>query len=84
MDYFANAKVNLEAPGRGHFPITPSDTVDMLVRPRAIYCLTAGNAVLQDANGVNVTYALTAGQVLSFGPTRVLATGTTAALVGWY
>lgn len=83
-DTFALYNVGMTGPATNHYEITPSDTVDLPTRPRAIYCKTDGNAVLQDTGGVNVTYTVTAGQVLDLRATRVLATGTTATLVAWY
>lgn len=74
----------LNSPATRHYTIEPSDTVDLPIRPRAVYVATDGNAVLQDNGGVNVTYPVTAGQLLMIRPTRILATGTTATLVGWY
>jgi len=73
----------LDSPATIHFAITPSDTVDIPITPRAIYCDAAGTAVIQDRYGSNVTYNLLAGAVIPFRGTRVLATGTTATLIGW-
>jgi hypothetical protein len=83
-DPFHNHSTGLTSPAINHYTITPSDTVDLPQRPRAIYVNAEGNAVLQDEHGTNVTYAVTAGQVLTFRATRVLATGTTATLVAWW
>lgn len=49
---------------------------------RSIYCLTAGNLVVQGKEGVSQTYAMTAGQKLDFSPTKVM-TATTGTYVGW-
>lgn len=84
MDPFEKHARSLTSPAASHFAITPSDSADLAVVPRAIYCQTAGTAVLRDAAGTNVSYALTAGQILPLSAVRVLATGTTAGLVGWY
>lgn len=83
-DPFAPYNPSVSSPALNHYTITPSDTVDLPVRPRAIFVSTDGDAVLQDVGGVNVTYPVTAGTVLTIRPTRVLATGTTATLVAWY
>jgi hypothetical protein len=84
-DPFANEyQLSLTAPANEHYTISPSDTVDLPVRPRAIYVQADGNAVLQSKSGVNVTYAVTAGQLLTIRPTRVLEEGTTAELIAWY
>lgn len=71
-------------PASFHRTIVPSDTVDIPTIPRGIYCNAAGTAVLRDSAGNNVTYTLEAGQILPFSPVRVMATGTTAELVGWW
>ena len=83
-DPFDSDYVNLTSPAVSHFEIVPDDTVDLPVRPRAIFVNVGGAAVLQDKDGVAVSYDLTAGSVLSIRPLRVLATGTTAQLVAWY
>ncbi len=83
-DPFDTDYVNLTSPAVAHFVISPSDTVDLPVRPRAIYVNTAGMAVLEDNDGEATSYNLQAGSVLSIRPTRVLATGTTAQLIAWY
>jgi hypothetical protein len=46
----------------------------------AVVCLTAGNAVIRDQNAVDLTYAMTAGQVLYIRPhsIRAASTGTYA------
>jgi hypothetical protein len=82
-DNFASFSSGLSSPASKHYAITPSDTIDLADVPRAIYCNVAGNAVIRDKYGTDVTYALNAGQVLPFRGVRVLATGTTATLIGW-
>ncbi|MDO6588954.1 hypothetical protein DS901_13785 [Loktanella sp. D2R18] len=83
-DPFDSDYVNLTSPAVSHFPISPDDAADLPVRPRAIFVNAGGTAVLQDKDGVVVSYDLTAGAVLSIRPLRVLATGTTAQLIAWY
>ncbi|KJZ20673.1 spike base protein, RCAP_Rcc01079 family [Loktanella sp. S4079] len=83
-DPFDSDYVNLTSPAVSHFVVVPDDSTDLPVRPRAIYVNTAGTAVLQDKDGVAVSYDLAAGAVLSIRPLRILATGTTAQLVAWY
>lgn len=83
-DPFDSDYVNLTSPAVSHYDIVPSDTTDLPVRPRAIFANTSGIAVLQDKNGVAISYDLVAGSVLSIRPLRVLASGTTAQLVAWY
>lgn len=70
-------------PGSRHTAVTPSNTVPLTNRPRALYCLTGGNLALRDDAGTDVTYPVVAGQILPFRAAFVLATGTTAACVGW-
>lgn len=82
-DNFKNYARGTTAPASLHAPIIPSDNADLENVPRAIYCLAAGTAALRDKNGTDVTYTLTVGQVLTFRPTRILATGTSATLVAW-
>lgn len=50
---------------------------------RGVMVTASGDAVLQDSNGTEITYPVTAGQTLSFRPHRSMA-GTTATLVAWY
>ncbi|WP_322893923.1 MULTISPECIES: spike base protein, RCAP_Rcc01079 family [unclassified Yoonia] len=83
-DPFSSDYVNLTSPAVAHYVITPSDTADLPVRPRAIFVQSAGVAVLQDKGGQVVSYDLAAGAILSIRPVRVLASGTTAQLVAWY
>ena len=83
-DPFDTDYVNLTSPAVAHYLISPDDTQDLPVRPRALYVNAGGSVVLQDNDGQSVTYDVVAGTVLSLRPTRVLATGTTAQLVAWY
>ncbi|MFE3836072.1 spike base protein, RCAP_Rcc01079 family [Pseudogemmobacter sonorensis] len=83
VNYFRHHARGLDSPATGHAAITPSDSEDLPVIPRVIYCATAGTAVLQDAAGVVVSYPVEAGQILPISPRRVLA-ASTASLVGWW
>ena len=47
-DPFSSDYVNLTSPAVAHYVITPSDSADLPVRPRAIFVQTAGTAALQD------------------------------------
>jgi hypothetical protein len=68
-----------------HKTITPSDTVNLAERPIAIRINEAGDVVIRDETGEDVTYTVTAGEVLLFRGVRILATGTTAnGIVAWY
>lgn len=82
-DPFSSHNPKLDSPAGRHFTITPSDSADLDVRPRAIVFQTDGNAVLRDEGGVDITYSRHAGDILPFRAVRVLATGTTATVVGW-
>lgn len=82
-DPFQKHARGLTAPADRHFPIIPSDSVDLSIRPRVLYCTAAGTVAVRDGQGQDVTYPLDAGQVLLFSPVRVLASGTTATVVGW-
>jgi hypothetical protein len=42
----------------------------------AVVCLTAGNAVIRDQNSVDLTYAMTAGQVLYIRAQSIRAAST--------
>lgn len=74
----------LDSPGQYHAAITPSVSEDLPVIPRALWCQTAGDVAIRDRAGVDVIYTVVAGQILPFGPQRVLAAGTTATVVGWW
>jgi hypothetical protein len=82
-DNFLAHNKGLDAPCDRHFAITPNDDANLTDIPRAIYCQSAGNAVIRDKFGTDLTYALTAGQILPFRGVRILATGTTATIYGW-
>jgi len=82
-DRFESFAKGLESPGDRHFAITASDSVDIVPRPRALFCQTAGNLRLRDSAGTELTYTVTAGQILPFRPARLMLTGTTATVFGW-
>lgn len=84
-DLFNTFPKTLESPADRHFPITPDDTTDLAIMPRAIRVGGAGTLVLRDREGQDITYSVTDGEVLLFRAVCVLATGTTATgIVGWY
>jgi hypothetical protein len=83
-DTFANFTPGLSDVASRHFAITPSDTTNLAIVPRALFCSAAGNAVIRDEGGVDITYPLSEGQILPFRGVRILSTGTTATVVGWY
>lgn len=84
MDTFSTFEPGLSDVASRHFAITPSDDDDLAIRPRGLYCTVAGNAVIRDELGVDITYPLTVGQILPFRGVRILATNTTATVVGWH
>jgi len=63
--------------------ITPSD-VTATTGIRSIYIQATGNVALEDKQGNAVTFAVTVGQVLPVQPAKVLATGTTATVIGLF
>lgn len=82
-DPFAGAASGLSGPATRHFAVTPSDSADLVIRPRALVFQSDGSAVIRDEAGTDVTYARYAGDTLPIRAVRVLATGTTATLIGW-
>lgn len=60
---------------RTHRAITPSDTDSFA--ECLIYCGSAGTIVVQDDNGVQLSYTVTAGQTLPIVTSKVMAAGTT-------
>ncbi len=83
-DSFADRQTGLSDVGIHHFTIAPSDSADLPVRVRAIYCKADGTITVRDEGGTDVAYPMTAGAILPFRAVRVLATGTTGTYVGWY
>lgn len=78
------AQVDKTNPGTRHFAITPSNTEDMAVLPRAIYCQSAGTAQIVDSSGTVLPYTMNAGDLLVFRGVRINATSTTGTYYGWY
>jgi len=83
-DFFQGATTGLESPFTIHFAITPSNSVNLPDRPRAVRCNVAGTAVLVDEAGTALSYTLAVGEVIAGRIVRVNATGTTATLFGMY
>jgi hypothetical protein len=67
---------------RSHVAVVPSDSTVLHESTKAIYCLTSGNCIVQDASATQITYPMTAGQLLKIKANKVMAasTGTYAAL----
>jgi hypothetical protein len=82
-DRFANV-ADRTNPGDSHFQITASNSENMAIRPRSIYCAVAGTAQVVDAAGVVLPYVMTQGQILPFRGVRINSTGTTGTYYGWY
>ena len=85
IDYFEKFLTGKESPADKHFVITPNDSVDLAILPRALRIGTAGDVVVTDIDGDDVTYTCVAGELLLFRAVRIKATGTTATgIIGWY
>lgn len=74
----------LEQFPRNQIAITPSNTNDLPREGLIIFCTAAGNVVARGYNGVDVTYAVEVGDILPILPKRILATSTTATVIGLY
>lgn len=83
IDLFATTGTGGSGPAIKHYAITPDDDDDLPRRPRALFCTASGDIVIRDADATEVTYALVAGDLLPFRAVRILATGTTATVIGW-
>jgi hypothetical protein len=83
-DSFKRRPVELDSPVRSFIGITPSDTLDIPQRPRALFIGTAGNLTCIGDNGVEVTFNLPTGWH-PLSPLRIKATGLTAGGIigGW-
>lgn len=79
MDNYSDFPSTLTAPARDAAAVTPSDSVDLAVLPRAIYVGTAGNMSARMIGGQVISFLnVPAGTVLALRVQRVNATGTTA------
>lgn len=83
-DRFASHAGSLEAPASGGFPISPSDSTDLVEVTRAVYIGTGGAIAGIMQGGEEVTFiSVPGGTLLPVRLRRIKATGTTAtALVG--
>ncbi|MDD9911669.1 MAG: hypothetical protein OXR68_04115 [Alphaproteobacteria bacterium] len=66
------------SPAENYTPITPSDGVDLAVKPRGLAVQGTGDVVLVGENGTEATFFMVAGLPYPYSPTRVKETGTTA------
>lgn len=71
-------------PLEGAFAIVPSDSADLPHVTREVHAVTAGNVAAVWSDGSTITLPVAAGERLSWSLVRVLATGTTATLNGFY
>lgn len=76
-DPFNDNATGLESPASNALAVTPSDTDDLPVKPRALMVNVAGDVVLT-MNGDPVTLRLIEGAIYPFRASRIHATGTTA------
>ena len=77
-DPFENHATKLESPPRNAMDVTPSDTVDLPIIPRALHCTGTGVVRVTLVGVGTVTLPLVFGVPLSGHFRRVWATGTTA------
>lgn len=79
MDKFSDYPTSLTAPARDAAPVSPSDSLDLAVLPRALYVGQGGHLSLRFAGGqVAVLENVPAGTILPIRSVGVNATGTTA------
>jgi hypothetical protein len=79
MDPFTDFPTTLSTPARDAGLITPSDSIDLTVVPRAIYVGVTGSVAAVMVGGQTVTLQnVAAGSLLPIRVGRINATGTTA------
>lgn len=77
--------IEASKPASYHFSITPSDSQDLAIIPRAVIIMTGGDIVIRDKEGTDITYTVSDGTLLPLRAVRILSTGTTATgIVGLY
>ncbi|MCT4578153.1 hypothetical protein [Donghicola sp.] len=82
MDTFKDYSDSLTSPIRSAQSVTPNDTGDLTVLPRALYVGAGGDLHVTMAGGQEVTYAaVPAGTLLPVRAARVWATGTEASAI---
>ena len=78
-DKFQYQSPTLISPGTAFVALTPSDSVDIATKPRALYIGVGGNIAVTDELGVTTTFLnVPAGAFLPIRPVRLMATNTTA------
>lgn len=83
-DPFSNFTRGLESPAQFHVLLTPNDAADLAIIPRVLFCLSAGTLNILDRDGRAIQYPVAAGQLLPISARRLMATGTTATVAGWW
>ena len=75
-----NAKSDQSSPSIGMVAVTPSDSADLAITARLIYCGVGGDIAVTDITGAVVTHknVPTGGYIGPFAVTRVMSTSTTA------
>jgi hypothetical protein len=69
------------APQRRHATAVPSD-VTSYTNINGLFVTVAGNLVIEDEDGVTITYPVVAGDILPFRATKIKA-ATTATVILW-
>lgn len=64
------------------FPVNPNDGTDLPTTPKALLVAVAGNLAVRGSSGTTVTIPVVVGQIVPLRVRRVMATGTTATVVG--
>ena len=79
VDKFQYKNAELNSPGDVFYAITPSDTADIALKPRAVIVGNSGNLAVIDSLGITTVIPnLVAGIFHPIRPVRILAAGTTA------
>lgn len=68
----------LSFPARKFIAVTPSDTVDLPAGCVGLYIGTTGNLSVKDIDGTTVAFDTVPVGFMPIGPTRIMATSTTA------
>ena len=77
-----SSKFRIDAPARGAFAVTPSDSLDLNTVARGFYVGVTGNVKITTLAGEEVTFvAVAASVVLPVHCTKIWATGTTASSI---
>lgn len=77
-DPFKDYQPGLASPAGRWFEVTPSDSEDLAVRPRALWIGTGGTIALVGDDGVEASFTVPDAFILPLRPVRVKSTGTDA------